>query len=186
MTGAPDPTPVDFRGLEDIAGADWLVVPLPEEVRGKPKRWANSTTSRLFPWYVRPFRTAEVISTAASLEVLCRMSAPDLRFAVFRPQLTSITNTTTVAVSATDERLVGPGSAPADGLRAGTGTRWEAGAETWPFLDAAGAVAARRWQFRSGSSTITVTGIGDHAAAFAGAEASLEAFVRRITTQGEC
>lgn len=106
--------------LGDLAGGEWLVVPLPEDVRGKPKRWANSTTYRLVPWYIRPFKTVEV--TAALLETLCRMSSPDLRFAAFRPQVTSITDTTTVAVTTTDELLVGPGRAPADGLRTGTGT----------------------------------------------------------------
>lgn len=166
--------------LGELAGEEWLVVPLPEHVRGKPKRWANSTTYRLVPWYIRPFKTVEVTATAALLETLCRMSSPDLRFAAFRPQVTSITDTTTVAVTTTDELLVGPGRAPADGLRTGTGTRWCETAETWPFLDATGAVVARRWQFRSGSSTITVTGIGDHPTAFAAAETSLEAFVGRI------
>lgn len=166
--------------LENLAGEDWLVVPLPQDVRGKPKRWANATTYRLVPWYIRPFKTVEVVATAGSLETLCRMSSPDLRLAVFRPTVTSITDTTTVAVTTTDEMLVGPGRAPADGLRTGTGTRWGEAAETWPFLDATGAVIARRWQFRSGSSTITVTGVGDHPAAFAAAETSLEAFVERI------
>ncbi|MFS0728476.1 hypothetical protein ABC270_00195 [Curtobacterium sp. 1P10AnD] len=177
MTGILDSL---FRGLEDLAGEDWLVVPLPEDVRGKPKRWANSTTYRLFPWYVRPFKTVEMVATAASLETLCRMSSSDLRFAAFLSQVTSITDTTTVAVATTDELLVGPGRAPADGLRTGTGTRWGEAAKTWPFMDATGAVVARRWQFRSGSSTITVTGIGGHPAAFAAAETSLKAFARRI------
>jgi hypothetical protein len=83
---AMDPAGAAIPVLEDLAGADWLVVPLPEDVRGKPKRWANSTTYKLFPWYVRPFKTVEVIMTAGSLEQHCRMSAPDLRFAFFRTE----------------------------------------------------------------------------------------------------
>jgi hypothetical protein len=180
MSGAADPTPVGLPDLEGLAGADWLVVPLPEDVRGKPKRWANSTTYRLFPWYVRPFKTVEVILTAGSLEQHCRMSAPDLRFAFFRPQITSPTDTTTVSVAATGDRLGGTGIPPFEGLRAGAQTVWEQTAETWPFVDATGAVVARCWRFRSGTLTITVTGLGDHAAAFTAAETSLEAFVRRI------
>ena len=180
MTGAPDSMPGAVLDLDGLAGAVWLIVPLPEEVRGKPKRWANSTTYRLFPWYVRPFRSVDVIMTAGKLQNSCEMSTPDLRFGFFRPQITSTMNTTTVFVTTTDGTLVGPGLPPVDSLRAGTASAWEGTAETWPFLDATGAVVARRWRFRSGSRTITVTGLGDHAAAFAAAEPSLAAFVRRL------
>ncbi|PZE98622.1 hypothetical protein DEJ01_15910 [Curtobacterium sp. MCLR17_040] len=124
MTGAPDSMPGAVLDLDGLAGAVWLIVPLPEEVRGKPKRWANSTTYRLFPGYVRPFKSVDVIMTAGTLQNSCEMSTPGLRFGFFPPQITSPMNTTTVFVTTTDGTLVGPGPPgrkPPGGHRHGVG-----------------------------------------------------------------
>lgn len=86
MTGAPDSMPGAVLDLDGLAGAVWLIVPLPEGVRGKPKRWANSTTYRLFPGYVRPFKSVDVIMTAGTLQNSCEMSTPGLRFGFFPPR----------------------------------------------------------------------------------------------------
>ncbi|WNY32875.1 hypothetical protein Q9Q99_11175 [Curtobacterium flaccumfaciens] len=133
--------------LDGLAGADWLIVPLPEEVRGKPKRWANSTTYRLFPWYVRPFRSVDVIMTAGKLQNSCEMSTPDLRFWVL-PSADHFPDEHDDRLRHHDGRNAGRSrTPPVDSLRAGTASAWEGTAETWPFLDATGAVVARRWRF---------------------------------------
>ncbi|MEK6342469.1 MAG: hypothetical protein V4737_01325, partial [Curtobacterium sp.] len=92
----------------------WVLVPTREGAgrsRRAPQRWAWRLTYRLYPWYTRPFRFAEVHVTSAVLERYCTFSTPQLRVAVIRSSLAPQPRPAMLAVG-----IDPPGGEPDDGL----------------------------------------------------------------------
>ena len=166
-----------------LAGPDWLVVPLPSETKRGPRKWAASTTYDLFPWYTRPFKTGEVIATAAMLESYSSMSSPELRFAVYRPQAARVLLPAIAAVR-TDPTGTEPlDAAPGGGLRGGQRVPWStSGSLTWPYLDADDRIVGRRWHLPSESATTTITVFADDPGVFDAAAGPADGLVRRVSS----